>query len=54
MKCGKTMMVSPNNCFDLDPLPTVLLKPCIDDVGLFGIVTNILTVSMRIGIHFFR
>ena len=35
----------PNNCCDLDPLPNVLLK-----VLLYGTSTNIVNVSLRIGI----
>ena len=39
------IMSSPNTFFDLDPMPTVLLKACIDT--LLGTITNIVNVSLR-------
>ena len=37
-----------NKFCDLDPMPTVLLKACIDT--LLGTITNIVNVSLRTGI----
>ena len=42
------IMSSPNKFCDLDPMPTVLLKACIDT--LLGTITNIVNVSLRTGI----
>ena len=42
------IMSSPNKFCDLDPMPTVLLKACIDT--LLGTITNIVNMSLRTSI----